>query len=164
MEHNWTKYVIAIITLCLLVSFLYYLSVQTTDSDKSATGGDFSIKKLTDTIPEFDFYRLLPEGEEVVSSNLAGVKKDLLNLDTLQDKNIAGLSFQVGAYQSMREANKKRAELILNNLPAKIETATVNGTTWYRVRISPDSLESFNRIKEKLDEQKLEYFLTRPKS
>ena len=79
--------------------------------------------------PRFDFYKLLKESEvakvEPPDANIP------LKAGPLYD-------LQVGSFRKVADADRLRAELILLNLEARIETVTVrNAETWHRVLVGP---------------------------
>ena len=87
--------------------------------------------------PRFDFYQLLKETEVVV--------KDV-PVHTPQEKAAAEAQefvLQVGSFKKSGDADRLRAELILMNLDAQVETVTVrNGETWHRVLVGPYQSQS----------------------
>ncbi len=82
--------------------------------------------------PRFDFYQLLKETEVVV--------KEVPSHTAKETKAIEAQEFilQVGSFKKSADADRLRAELILINLEAQVETVTVrNGETWHRVLVGP---------------------------
>lgn len=81
--------------------------------------------------PRFDFYKILKETEVPVPT----VEHDdapVAAADTSQ------YILQVASFKGMDDAEQLRAELILLNLDAQVETARVrNGETWHRVLVGP---------------------------
>jgi cell division protein FtsN len=88
--------------------------------------------------PRFDFYNLLkesevpvPQAEEKQSATVAAEPQQFI--------------LQVASFKDARDAEQLRAELILLNLEAHVETAKVrNGETWHRVLVGP--FESRSRL------------------
>ena len=89
--------------------------------------------------PRFDFYKLLQESEQIVPAT-----------ETIGDEKAAESSasnieyiLQVGSFPNKPEADKLRAQLILLNLDAHIESVEIHkGEIWHRVVVGPfDSQE-----------------------
>lgn len=57
---------------------------------------------------------------------------------------------QVGSYRSAEEADGVRAKLALAGIATRTQKAEVNGTTWYRVRSGPLSLEDATALRDRL--------------
>jgi cell division protein FtsN len=82
--------------------------------------------------PRFDFYQLLKETEVVVKETPAHTPKETAALEAQE------FILQVGSFKKTADADRLRAELILMNLEAQVETVTVrNGETWHRVLVGP---------------------------
>ncbi|MEH6582205.1 MAG: SPOR domain-containing protein [Halioglobus sp.] len=83
--------------------------------------------------PRFDFYTLLPEQtidvevdpEKVVKSRSSPASSTELYL------------LQAGSFKQLRDADRRRAELLLLGLETKIEEARGDNGRWYRVNIGP---------------------------
>lgn len=118
------------------VMFLIYLSGVTPKPSPAPIAKKIETAKPKEVMPKprFDFYQLLKESEVVV--------KERAPSDT-QGKNkrpakIEEYLLQVGSFKKASDADRLRAELILLNLEAQIETVTVrNGETWHRVLVGP---------------------------
>jgi cell division protein FtsN len=81
--------------------------------------------------PSYDFYRLLekqtvevPEVEAYRSTPKDAVARYEYRL-------------QAGSFRSVDDADRLRAELLLEGLPAYLESSTVKASTWHRVFIGP---------------------------
>ncbi|GAB3104938.1 SPOR domain-containing protein [Pseudomaricurvus hydrocarbonicus] len=82
--------------------------------------------------PRFDFYQLLKETEVVVKDPTPAPKTQT------QPSEQQEFILQVGSFKKSADADRLRAELILMNLEAQVETVTVrNGETWHRVLVGP---------------------------
>lgn len=82
--------------------------------------------------PRFDFYQLLKETEVAVKD--PPIETDSKNKAADEQEFI----LQVGSFKKSADADRLRAELILMNLEAQVETVTVrNGETWHRVLVGP---------------------------
>lgn len=88
--------------------------------------------------PRFDFYKMLPSGEEVAGAK--GEKGD----KTGKDEKLAALPppeilfLQVGAFQESEEADNLKAKLALMGVEAGVQTVDIpDKGTVHRVRIGP---------------------------
>lgn len=86
---------------------------------------------------QFEFYSLLPQQEPVLST------------DPAQRPAVASAPsnyhymLQAGAFKQKADAERRRAELILNGYEAQLEpTKYNNGQTWYRLLIGPFTSQS----------------------
>lgn len=97
-----------------------------TPPSQSATDSETAEPK-----PRFDFYQLLKESEVVV------------NPEPIPEQNKAEAEqveyvLQVGSFKNPSDADRLRAQLLLLNLDAKVETVKVrNAETWHRVLVGP---------------------------
>lgn len=86
--------------------------------------------------PRYDFFTVLPEMEVVVPDQELSRKAEPETsavTGTTQDSYI----LQVGSFQSASDAEQMKARLALLGSVADVQTVTVNGKTWHRVRIGP---------------------------
>lgn len=59
--------------------------------------------------------------------------------------------FQLGAYRNQQQAAQMQQKAKRNGMNTRVETATVNGQTWYRVRLGPtNNLQVVDRWKQRL--------------
>lgn len=118
------------------IMFLTRLSEIQPDQGKSNSSPKESAKESQK--PRFDFYSLLKE-TEVPTPKAAKPK-------TSQPQKISPKQeflLQVASFQSMKDADQLRAELILLNLDAYTERAKIrNGETWHRVIVGPFTSKS----------------------
>jgi len=112
---------------------------ETTLTDSKAKDakeiGEADNKNLPETPkPRFDFYQLLKDSE------VAKVEPPEIRAPTPSG---ALFDLQVGSFRNAGDADRLRAELILLNLEARIETVTVrNAETWHRVLVGPFSTKA----------------------
>ena len=86
--------------------------------------------------PRYDFYTVLPEMEVVVPDQELSRKAEPAtdaSPGNVQDSYI----LQVGSFKSAADAEQMKARLALLGSVANVQTVTVNGETWHRVRIGP---------------------------
>ena len=82
--------------------------------------------------PRFDFYKLLQESETIVSAS------ETINEEKPAQDQATEYILQVGSFPSADDADKLRAQLILINLDAHIETVEIRkGEIWHRVVVGP---------------------------
>jgi len=154
-------------------SALSKVADKPSEKDKDA---DKSVDKTADKTPpdtakpatRFDFYTLLPEREVIVPNEREAIKaKD-------KQKAVAGqapteevdesLFLQVGSFRSAQEADRRRAQIILLGLDAKVESVQANGDTWYRVQSGPfTSRDKLSKARTQLSGAGIESLLLKQK-
>ncbi|MYM63585.1 SPOR domain-containing protein [Pseudomaricurvus sp. HS19] len=126
------------------IMFLAFLSGLTPSSTPAPAQPEAPVaSKSSPDIPKprFDFYQLLKETEVVVQEPTPGGKgkNSTPEAETVPQEYI----LQVGSFKKVADADRLRAELILMNLDASVETVTVrNGETWHRVLVGPYTSQS----------------------
>lgn len=119
--------------------------------------------------PRFDFYRILPGGEEPVSD------KELREREK-NEKSAAAKSsapeapretyfIQAGAFQNPADADGQKAKLALLGLESSVEPTNVpEKGTWYRVRLGPYArVDEINRVRTLLAQNGIEGSLVKIK-
>lgn len=86
--------------------------------------------------PRYDFFTVLPEMEVVVPDQELS-RKAKPTPDTTPGDSQDNYILQVGSFQSSADAEQMKARLALLGSVANVQTVTVNGKTWHRVRIGP---------------------------
>ena len=116
----------------LFLAFLFSLltSQQATDAPVASVEPTpaKSIEPKADRI-DWSFYDLFPKAEV---ANVGGYQSAKRASDP---KPIYHL--QAGSFNTPRDADERRAELLLLGLTAFIETKPIKGVTWHRVMIGP---------------------------
>ena len=102
--------------------------------------------------PKFDFYKILPGGEEPVSEKEL---KDAAKTDkaSKQPAEARGVYFiQAGSFQNPADADNQKAKIALLGFESTVEpTALPDKGTWYRVRLGPyTTLDDLNRVRKVL--------------
>lgn len=99
--------------------------------------------------PRFDFYKLLQESEQIVPATETIGESE--KSSARADSNIEYI-LQVGSFPNQPEADKLRAQLILLNLDAHIESVEIHkGEIWHRVVVGPfDSQEKLATARSSL--------------
>lgn len=99
--------------------------------------------------PRFDFYKLLQESEQIVPAT-----ETMGDAEKAPDTPAANIEYilQVGSFPNQVEADKLRAQLILLNLDAHIESVEIHkGEVWHRVVVGPfDSQEKLATARSSL--------------
>lgn len=85
--------------------------------------------------PRFDFYKLLQDSEQIVPATETMGETEKSPEDPANDIEYI---LQVGSFPNRSEADKLRAQLILLNLDAHIESVEIHkGEIWHRVVVGP---------------------------
>lgn len=85
----------------------------------------------------YDFFTVLPEMEVVVPEQ--ELDRQARPEAPAQQNDAQQYILQVGSFQALSDAEQQKAKLALLGETASIQTVTVNGATWHRVRIGPVS-------------------------
>ena len=107
--------------------------------DKKAATKESSEKESTAKHPKFDFYTILPELEVFIPES------EIKTPDNDKDGTPSGPSttpgksylIQAGSFRRNSEAEKRKAELALLGVQSHIQSVSINGEDWYRVRVGP---------------------------
>lgn len=124
---------------------------QTPASEVAADDGAIAATDAP-AAPDLDFYDMLPKQEvEVPDSTTregsAAAKAPLPTGDVV---------LQAGSFKQASEAEKMEAQLALVGITAKIQRASVDDETWYRVRIGPiATVEELRNVQSRLREAEI---------
>ena len=86
--------------------------------------------------PRYDFFTVLPEMEVVVPEQELS-RKAKPSADTVSGSAQDSYILQAGSFKNAADAEQMKAQLALMGSVATVQTVTVNGETWHRVRIGP---------------------------
>jgi cell division septation protein DedD len=103
-------------------------------------------------VPDLEFYDVLPrQGVEIPDASKADKGKRVeMPLPT------GDAVLQAGSFKQSTEAERMVAKLALYGIAAKIQRASVEDETWYRVRIGPiATVEELREIQTKLREAEI---------
>lgn len=103
------------------------------------------------TTPKFDFYKILPKGEEPVTEKQ--LKESLRSAAKAKPGSESDIYFiQTGSFQNPAEADNQKAKLAILGIDSSVEPAALpDKGTWYRVRIGPyTKLDDINRVRQTL--------------
>jgi cell division protein FtsN len=116
--------------------------------------------------PRFDFYKILPGGEEPVSEKelkdrLKAEKKSVAAADTLAEIYY----LQAGSFQNPADADNQKARLAILGLESNVEPSVLpDKGTWYRVRLGPyRRLDEINRMRQTLAQNGIDASLVKLK-
>ena len=101
--------------------------------------------------PKFDFYKILPGGEEPVSEKEL---KDLAKSGKGQPETKGVYFIQAGSFQNPADADNQKAKIAVLGFESNVEPAALpDKGTWYRVRLGPyTTLEDLNRVRKVLSQ------------
>lgn len=145
----------------LFLAFLGSMALQSNNgkpassTKKIKTATKPEVSKPAETKPRFEFYDMLPESEvEINTSSLPAA--------TVQQYTYI---MQAGSFTTAEDADRRRAEILLMGMQAKIEKAD-NGerSTRYRVYVGPfQDRASANRARAQLSNNTIETLLLKRK-
>jgi len=96
----------------------------------------------------FDFYKLLPAFEMIVEGNEPTEDRDV-EPQAIEEPGIYML--QAGSFSTHTDADRRKAELALQGIEARVQRAKVNNRNYYRVYIGPiDDLNELNMTRSRL--------------
>lgn len=109
------------------------------EETESALVGEDDAKATKPKKPRYDFFTVLPEMEVVVPEQELSRKADTPEPtpDTSTTDTDDSYILQVGSFRNGADAEQMKARLALLGSIATVQTVTVNGETWHRVRIGP---------------------------
>ena len=101
--------------------------------------------------PRFDFYKILPGGEEPVSER--ELRERLRASRGGQQEASKDVYFiQAGSFQNPAEADNQKARLAILGFESNVEPTTLpDKGTWYRVRLGPyTKVDELNKVRQAL--------------
>ena len=126
-------------------------------------GGAASPAAKTPEKPKYDFYKILPGGEEPVSEREL---KDAAKAAKGQPDGGKGVYFiQAGSFQNPADADNQKARIAILGFESSVEpTALPDKGTWYRVRLGPyTGLEDVNKVRRVLAQNGIDASLVKVK-
>ena len=108
--------------------------------EPAAQGDPGSAEEVAPAVDEpkksrYDFFTVLPEMEVVVPEQELTKKSTPQQTPATQDDSSSYL-LQVGSFREKSDAEQMKARLALLGITTQIQTVTVNGATWHRVRVA----------------------------
>ena len=113
--------------------------------------------------PKFDFYKILPGGEEPVSERDL---QEAVKAGKSQPEAAKGVFFiQAGSFQNPADADNQKAKIAILGFESSVEpTSLPDKGTWYRVRLGPyTTLEDLNRARRVLAQNGIDASLVKVK-
>ncbi len=172
---GWAMLTIGLI-IGLFVAFLVYLDdleAPPSAAVESGDGGDAErsvagAEVADEDKPRFEFYSILPDLEVIVpdappAEEGAGAGGDE-SVSTEIDPE-GSYFLQVGSFQEAEQADRMKAQVLLLGLDVDIQTVTVNGERWHRVRIGPYADQAkLGAAQRRLRENDIDYLVLRKKT
>jgi cell division protein FtsN len=103
--------------------------------------------------PRFDFYKILPGGEEPVSERELRERLRATAAAKSQPAAAQDVYFiQAGAFQNPADADNQKARLAILGFESNVEPTTLpDKGTWYRVRLGPyTKVDELNKVRQAL--------------
>ena len=117
--------------------------------------------------PRFDFYRILPGGEEPVSERELREREQREKGQTKAAPDAPREIYfvQAGAFQNPVDADGQKAKLAMLGLESSVEPTNLpDKGTWYRVRLGPYSrVDEINKVRQLLAQNGIEGSLVKVK-
>lgn len=113
--------------------------------------------------PKFDFYKILPGGEEPVTDREL---KDAARADKPQPEGAKSVYYvQAGSFQNPADADNQKAKLAILGLESSVEPASLpDKGIWYRVRLGPyTKIDDLNRVRQVLAQNGIDASLVKLK-
>jgi len=112
--------------------------------------------------PKYDFYKILPGGEEPVSEKEL---KDLAKTGKNQPEAKGVYFIQAGSFQNPADADNQKAKIAILGFESNVEpTPLPDKGTWYRVRLGPyTTLDDLNRVRRVLAQNGIDASLVKLK-
>jgi cell division protein FtsN len=136
-------------------------SVDSTPPGKteSALVEDESAETPKPKKPRYDFFTVLPEMEVVVPEQELSRQADRAEpaRETATTNDADNYILQVGSFRNSADAEQMKARLALLGSIATVQTVTVNGQTWHRVRIGPfEGARKADEMRRMLSDNKID--------
>ena len=139
--------------------FIFYLDQKIVKSARNSAAPQ--PQQQTSVEPIIDFYQVLPNREVEVEVPEANIMQAPGGVETLQT-GTRRFMLQAGSFRKPQDADRRKAELALLGLEAKIRSAQVNGESFHRVELGPFVDDGFfSKVKSRLIKNGIDYI---PKS
>jgi cell division protein FtsN len=116
--------------------------------------------------PRFDFYKILPGGEEPVSERELRERLRAAAAAKSQPAAAQDVYFiQAGAFQNPADADNQKARLAILGFESNVEPTNLpDKGTWYRVRLGPyTKVDELNKVRQSLAQNGIEANLVKLK-
>lgn len=131
-------------------------------------------RKEVTTNTKFDFFTLLPEREVIVNEErpapkpapkAAAPKNERPPVEAKPDENMEKYILQAGSFRQGADADRRRAQILLLGLDAKVESVEANGERWHRVYVGPfQSHNTLSDARSKLINESIDTLVIRQKN
>ncbi len=131
-------------------------------------------RKEVTTNTKFDFFTLLPEREVIVNEErpvpkpapkAAAPKNERPPVEAKPDENMEKYILQAGSFRQGPDADRRRAQILLLGLDAKVESVEANGERWHRVYVGPfQSHNTLSDARSKLINESIDTLVIRQKN
>jgi len=113
--------------------------------------------------PKFDFYKILPGGEEPVTDRELKEAARAAKSQPEMARNVYYI--QAGSFQNPADADNQKARLAILGIESSVEPTIVpDKGTWYRVRLGPFArIEELNRVRQMLAQNGIDASLVKLK-
>ncbi len=108
---------------------------STTQRPEAGIAEDLKKREVKPERRRYDFFTVLPEMEVVVAEQ--ELKESRNPSSPALQQNEEEYLLQVGSFKQANDAEQLKARLALLGISAKVQTVSIDGTTWHRVRIGP---------------------------
>jgi cell division protein FtsN len=157
------KWLLVVVIIALFVGFLLWLKSTATKNTPKTVVTQSQKKPI-----KYDFYNVLPGREVIIPEYQIETQKRLERQQAKQHpekKPATVYMIQAGAFKAYREADKRKAQLILLGQSAYIEKVIMKGKTWHRVKIgSFNSLNEADDIRKQLKNKDIQSVIMKQKS
>jgi cell division protein FtsN len=103
---------------------------------------------VNNAVDNYEFFEIL-ENKEVAVEEVKEYKSTPKGYD--KDGNKIEYRLKTGSFKSVEGADRQKAQLLLNGFNTQVESADINGATWYRVFAGPFANRSqMNKARDQL--------------
>lgn len=118
---------------------------------------------IVDNLP-IEFYKLLPNREEQIPVHIISQRARKASPDKPVDKP-ERYRLQAGSFQKLKDADHRRANILILGLDAYIEKVTHSNKTWHRVMLGPfDSLKQLEISRRRMHENNIDTIVLKIKN
>ncbi len=158
------KWILIFVVIAGFISCLLWLKSTATRNTQQAVTSKPKKQPI-----KYEFYNVLPEREVIIPEYQIETQKRIERQQAKKNpankQPSAIYMIQAGAFEIYREADKRKAQLILMGQNAYLEKAIMEGKTWHRVKIGPfSSLNEADGIRKRLNKQKIQSVIMKQKS
>ncbi|MCK4706988.1 MAG: SPOR domain-containing protein [Gammaproteobacteria bacterium] len=139
----------------LFVAFILFLDQNIVKSGRQENQAVESTG--VNTKPVFDFYTVLPNRTMDIPES-SDNQPNVPNISNKKKSSADRFVVQVGSFQKMQDADRRKAELAFLGLQSSIKQALVKGSTYYRVEMGPLSESQYSKIQKNLIANNIDFF------